>query len=298
MDHETDDLEEVESPTGEAEDPAQQDDEGAEDQERSPGSDEEQAAADGAADQKEPVKDHEPPQDSPRWKEIYGRMKQAEREAEFWRQQATGGAAVPGMSAQRATDPKQEIPPEQPRPKEADFEDYSEFVRAENDWTRNQTKRELLQQQAEKQREMSWVSFVDSVVQKSAPAREKHADWHQVVQQSSAPLSPAIIRAANRLEHTGEVLYELASNPGKCLQIAQMPPEEIGIELFKINQKFAAPAPTPPRTRTQAPEPIRPVGNVERAAAHVDESKMTDEEHFAFLERRRAAARQSRMRGR
>jgi len=292
--------EEAHSPTGEAEDPAQeegqeqyQDADEQEGEESSASEDTGEEGEGSPAEGEEPT-EHEPPPDSPRFKEVYGKWKQREREvqqkeqeAEFWRQQALQATQ---QGQQQEAQP--EVPPDTPRPKEADFEDYTEFIRAENDWNRNQGKREVLLETQKVQQQQQWQTFREQVIQKSESARKQHGEeWDRVVLQGTAPLSPHIINAAYAMENTGEILYDLASNPSYCRQISQMPPELAGIEIAKINQKHSGPPPVPPRVRSNAPNPIKTVGQGD-SAAQTDESKMSDDEHFAYLEKKRLAGRQ------
>ena len=120
---------------------------------------------------------------------------------------------------------------------------------------------------------------------KQEAARDKYADFEEVVGESDAPVTPAMSQAIVESEAGADIAYYLGLHPEEAKRIAQLSPIRQIAEIGKLESKVLTPAVKRP---TSTPPPITPIGT--KASAEKDPSKMTDSE-FAQWRKRQIAQR-------
>jgi hypothetical protein len=134
----------------------------------------------------------------------------------------------------------------------ANFDTYEEYVEALTDWKLEQ--RDVLREQA-KARETQQETVKTQV----AAARERHADYDQVVN-DQVVISPAMAEVMVASEHGAEVAYYLGSNPDEAARIAKLSPAAAGAALARIEASLdlGTSATQKPKTATTTKAPPPP----------------------------------------
>jgi Asp-tRNA(Asn)/Glu-tRNA(Gln) amidotransferase A subunit family amidase len=158
---------------------------------------------------------------------------------------------------------KQQAPPVQPQaeqpPKQEDFADYDEFLRAA---ARHEVRQELRAERAkeeEHRRRYEAQSYEEQqrsrIVGTIEKAKASHADFDLVVT-PSLPVSHVMLGALSESDHGPDILYYLGKNPQESARIAGLTPYGQVRELGKIEAKISQ-----PKATTNAPAPIKPVSS-------------------------------------
>lgn len=175
-----------------------------------------------------------------RFNELTAARRQAEREAEYWREQAKKGEP-----------PEQAKPVQQGEPSLDQFDDYDEYVVAKAEYRLEQ---KLKQQQQERQQmsaQQQHQEKVQSFQAKANEARTKYEDFDVVVYGSNAPMSQAMEQVILSDDMGPDIAYYLGENTQEAQRIASMNPYQAVMEMAAIKTKLAA----PPK-QSSAPEPI------------------------------------------
>lgn len=212
----------------------------------------------------EPIKSTEPvaPKQTvqERIDEITRKRREAERDAEYWRNLA--------MTKEEPLPVKPAIPVETGRPNQENFETVEEYEDALIGWhdEKKSVAAGVVEQQ--KQQQEALKTFNENAVN----VRKEHVDFDEVVKR---PVFTDAMRNVISVSKTGpELAYYLGKNPEIAGKIAQMPVEIQPYEIGKLETQIKIAQKT--KTATAAPEPITPVGDV--SIPGVDTSKMTTEE--------------------
>lgn len=166
-------------------------------------------------------------------------------------------------------------------PKETDYEDYTEFQAARAFWRERQRERTYEAEQAgtavdeasahvQKEVDALWAAQVSE-------ARGRYEDFAQVAQADTFPVTPDAAEIIKRSDSGADILYYLGSNPAIAAQIAALSPIDAAVQLGRIEATLQAP---PPRRKSNAPEPIKPVRA--NAAPQKDPAKMSTDEYRAW----------------
>lgn len=180
----------------------------------------------------------------------------AERRAE------AAEAEVARMRAPAGQDGAKPGPAAAPKPAEADFENYGDYVEALTDWKADQ-------RDASRASDAATRAHGDAAEARSAIWQAKIAntaaalpDYSEVVDKSEIPIANHVAAAIMDAEQGPELAYFLAKNPDVADKLNEMSPMRAAVELGKIEATLAKPA-EPPKLRetrqTQAPAPINPV---------------------------------------
>lgn len=206
--------------------------------------------------------------------EITFARREAERQAEYWRNQALQAQAIkPAETPKPASD----------RPKLEQFETTEAYEDALIDWKFSKTaeqQRQVAQREAEARAEKDFY-------EKAQKLKQEYPDYDDVIQ---APVYTPVMRQAILDSDNGAVLaYHLALPENRAIAnaIAQKPAHLQLVELGKFETQIQM-AKTANK-KTQAPAPIKPLGSTAGGELHKDTSKMTDEEYYAYDEARRVA---------
>lgn len=151
--------------------------------------------------------------------------------------------------------PAPPVPQHEGPPRQEDFADWGEYMRAvaQHEY---RTARAQDAQQAAAMQVMQQRAYAAAQVAHEARVREatlgqvveqstkKWADFEQVVSNPSLPslrqVHPAVLDAVAYSEHGGDILYFLGKNPAEAVRIASMNPVHAVRELGKLEAKIAA----------------------------------------------------------
>lgn len=201
------------------------------------------------------------------------KRQEAEREAEYWRGVAEGRAAQPPAQ------PAAETAPQGP-PQIDQFESYDDFLVAKAKYEFKQEERE---ENEKKQRNVRVTTYNE----RFAKAAQKIPDLpklvHRMINNPAIPQNAAVVDAIMESEVGPEIAHHLATNIEDAIRIGRMSYAGAAYEMGKIAARLtSAAAPAPTNHISQAPEPVKPVGN-SGAVASSDYDKMSTED---FMKKR------------
>jgi len=192
---------------------------------------------------------------------------EARRDAEYWREMALRQP----QPAQPAA-PAVEAPP-----KQEDFPDYDDYLRAS---ARHEVKQELARerQEAEKvQREESQrraaMDQQTKTTEMIGKGKAAYDDFDIVAFDPKVRITEAVLAAAAESEEGHAIIYHLAKNPAEAARIAALSPVAQVREVGKLEARLTAP---PVKQPSSAPAPIKPVGSNEPTNNEPDSTKNPD----------------------
>lgn len=192
--------------------------------------------------------------------EITAKRRNAERDAEYWKQRAM--TAAPTVGAQAAPEPaKPDVDPNAPKLEE--FQDYGEWVRATTQYEINKTVRRM---DSQKKGHETRQSFHQAV----AEFKKTNPDFEEVAFNESVPINEPMVAAIVGSAKGPQVAYFLGKNPDEAARIARLDPLSAAREIGKLEEKLAGP---PPKNVTQAPKPLKPVSQTGGDAVKIDLDK-------------------------
>ena len=146
-------------------------------------------------------------------------------------------------------------------------------------------------QQAEEERTKS---AFDSYNRKVAAARAEHDDWDEVVGNPDVKIPQVVQVAVIEMDNGPDVAYYLGQNPEICDELMEMSPVRAVATIGAIADSLAddEPSSPPPKRKSNAPEPITPVGGSAKSARPLSEINDADE----YMKKRRAQIREARRR--
>lgn len=211
---------------------------------------------------------------------------EAERKAAYER----GRAEALNLQSRRQEPPADTIPAEVPahllprKPKEEDYEGDWEGYQialgeygAEKRFIEREYRANLEREQTEKARKaQSWQTSMQQGI-------DKYPDFLEVIQNPSAPLTMPIWEAIADSEVSHELAYYLGKNLQEARRISQLPERAMLREIGKIESKLTAPPPTQ-KTKTKAPDPIKPAGGEALTPQPKKIEDMTEAEYIAFMD--------------
>jgi hypothetical protein len=217
------------------------------------------------------VKEGQPPEQrkpvQPRIDELTRARREAERERDYWREQAIGKKAQESAPQ----------PPAKPTPEK--FGSYDEYVEALADWKADQKIDARLKDRderdskrtAEQTRRQQWN-------ERASKALEKIPDLDSVLAASQTEVAPHVYEAIYESELGPQVAYHLEKNPEIAERLNRLPASAAAREIGRIEADILraetpatdkgdettadaeVEAPPPPK-RTKAPPPPTPVGS-------------------------------------
>ena len=209
--------------------------------------------------------------------------REAERDRDYWRQQAA--RQTPAPQAAEPDAPK-------PRPKLADFGyDEDKYQAALSEHLKAETAREVREQLRQEEAQKTERQRRETFSKKEREFASKHADYMDLTRDETLPITQTVARLAAESEMGPDLLYYLANNRDEAAEIAQMDDLAAARAIGRIESKLEksnAPA-SPPKPVSKAPPPPPKIEAVEPAVTK-DPSEMTDAE-FAKWRRRQIAQR-------
>lgn len=213
--------------------------------------------------------------------ELVRQRSDVERDRDYWRDLALQSNKQ-AEQEQKQEAPKFDIPP---MPRDIDFdtpEQYQAAV-AERDAKLVEIAVSQIQGQqtqaqeatAASERQLKFNQAVDKLA-------ETHPDAKAVIYgRDSATITESMANRLLSLSNGAEVAYELATKPEEAYRISQLSSDEQAIEIGRLSATVSLPK---PKTLSQAPEPVKPIGGGGEPAK-VDEDKLSIDE---WMEKRRA----------
>ena len=171
---------------------------------------------------------------------------EALREAAYWKGVAEGKTQAKEDTVVEEK-PKTKLDP-------TDFETYEDYLDARDAKIREEVKSEILGEQKAKEKAQN----IHTIQKQYGDARKVHDDFDEVALNPSLPINQLIIDVAMG-ENFAEILYELGKNPEKAAQISAMTSIQAAREIGKIEERILNPK-KPTKTKTKAPEPLKPLG--------------------------------------
>lgn len=243
-------------------------------QEGDPGDD---AAAEATEGQAEKPKPRKSPQE--RIDEVTKQRYDAERERDYWREQAL--RTTPTAKEQPA-----QAAPEDDEPDPNLYEYGASDVNFIRDLARHDARQEF-RKEMEKERRTREVQDVErTFAERVRAATAKYDDYQEVVvdgaNRRAWPCTPDMADAIRTSEAGPDVAYHLAKNPEDARRIAALTPIAQIRELGRLEERLtAAPKAAPAKTATDAP---RPTPQVRGAGGQFTVAPDTDD--FAAFEKR------------
>ena len=224
----------------------------------------------------------EPSAAEKRIRRLVAEREEARRQEAYWR----GQAEARGTQAAPAATPKPEIPLTA-EAYEAAGKSYDELL-IDKAAARMRQEQEVASRANEAVRakealEKSGRAFMERV-QREAEVFPEIMDivnnYHIPASPYFVPISPAMADAIRDSEVAPKLIRELAANKNEALRIAQLSPLAAARELGRMEARIlSAPKPAPPRTISQAPEPVKPL--TPEGATEVDLEKVPIEDFIA-----------------
>lgn len=110
--------------------------------------------------------------------------------------------------------------------------------------------------------------------------REKHPDFDDVLEDSGGIFYNDLMEEmVMTSDHTADIAYHLANNPGEAEKIGQMGPVQAAQAIAGLEAKFVSKPPK--KTVTGAPDPITPIDGGGGGSPTVDESKLSMDDYAA-----------------
>jgi hypothetical protein len=162
------------------------------------------------------------------------------------------------------------VDPNDPEPREEDFDAYRDFVKAQAQWAIRDAFRQREAQEAQARAMTEAQRAKATWEQRYADAQKTLPDLPQAIEaMKDRELSPAIARAVIEADRGPEILHYLATHPEECAQLVEdsrtLPPSAAPVMRRLLEAKLSgAPAassgPAAATTRKAVPAPIQPVG--------------------------------------
>lgn len=170
----------------------------------------------------------------------------------------------------------------EPEPKEDDFEDYDDYLKAVEDHESKQGQlrkdvKALAKAKAEAESDQKTVDDLspqdkaalktaNELISEQIKSSANLPDDFQakVIDDRSLPISVEMVKALSQAEDAPQVMYHLAENRELASEISEMGPGEAFAAIIRLDEKLAnkppKAAPAKPVKVPSAPEPIDPVG--------------------------------------
>ena len=191
-----------------------------------------------------------------RIQQLVAKRKEAERETEFWREQASKTV-------------EQVAKPSTTAPTIDQFEQYDDYLVAK---AKYEFRAEQQQQDSKQRIEVFNETFQTRINQ----AAQKDPDILDIVNDRSLPISQPMAVVIKESEQAPDVLRYLSNNRDESRRIAQMNPIAAAREIGKIEYKLSNQPKTEIKKVSQAPEPIKPVESKGAQSVELDKLPMDE----------------------
>lgn len=202
--------------------------------------------------------------------ELTKARRDAEQQAEHWRQMAM--REHPKPEPQKSAEQVQQ-PTDEPTLEDHGY-DVAAFTKAWSKWDRAQDARAAEQAKAQQDAHARERKYLES----AAVFAAEHPDFHQLLSNPHLPITPVMVEALTEAENPAAVAYHLAKNPGEAGKIAEMSPAAVGRAIAKIESQVSTSEPRQPaqKTVTQAPPPPTILSGTKTPSKKLDEMSMAE----------------------
>ena len=205
----------------------------------------------------------------------------AQREAEYWRQQAL-------KAAEQNPEPTQaDAPTGEPTREQFDYDD-AQYMKAWYKWQRDQERAEETRTKQAEEAQKRHKTFQE----REQAFAAAHPDYEEVAKAEHVPITKEMAEAIIESDDAPAIAYYLGQNLEEASAIAAMSPiaaaRAIGRIEAKLSAKPSVPDPiTPTKTVTRAPEPVTTLSGSPAVTKSYDDMSM--EEYDATRKKERAA---------
>jgi hypothetical protein len=206
--------------------------------------------------------------------ELTRKRHEAEREAAYWKQQATGRAQS-----------GQEPALHEPRPEQ--FEDYGQYTKALARYEaqqlfaqRDQEQSKTAQERAQQAEQQAQAARTEAWAERQAVVRTTVPDYDTVMASAAnVHVSAAVQDALLDSDRGPELAYHLAKNPAEAQRLNGLSPRQVDREIGRLEERLPKPAAPKPAV-SKAPPPGRPLGA--GTSQNTDPSRMSMDEYRAY----------------
>lgn len=204
-------------------------------------------------------------------------QREAEREREFWKQEALKGRPAP------AETPKPQTVTE---PSEDDFQTHAEYVKALTKYTAAQAVEEFRASQRTDSAKTQQAKALQDFVAKEQDFRAKTPDFDEVMA-DAADLQATDAVIAEIVSSGPELKYYLAKNPDEVERLNKLAPLQLAREVGRIESRFTTSQEIKPAKTTTAPPPPNPTAK-SSATSTKDPGDMSPSEYRAWRAKQNA----------
>lgn len=207
-----------------------------------------------------------------RMSELTAKRKEAERRADEAERKLAEATAGNGGQEQSEKAPSLD-----------DFQTYDDYVDARAKWIARQEYKAVQRESAEASRksadETRKSALQEAFAAQVEDARSRMADFDAVVFSSQIPITAAVQDAILESDMSADVAYYLGKNPEVAARLLHLPAMAVAREIGRIEAALLS---TPVVVKaTQAPDPIKPVGQ-RSAVVQKNPDEMTEQEYWAW----------------
>lgn len=219
--------------------------------------------------------------------ELRRKKEKYEADAKYWREQKARDRAE---YFREKGQPPQQAPPAPQEPKEPqveDFQDYNAYVSALADFRADRKIMAWERKKAEDQSRQTAQGKLIAFSEKLHEGLEMYEDFDQVISDPSAThMNNMVVSILMDLDNPAPVAYYLNKNRAEGIAISRMTPYQAALAINKVEAEIGklGGGKTTPKTVTNAPPPINPVGS--RESGTKDPEKMTGKEYEKWLRER------------
>jgi hypothetical protein len=213
----------------------------------------------------------------PRIDELTRKVRENEREAAYWRARAEAAAAPPKEA------------PKKPTPDQ--FDDYGAYVEALTEFKADEKVNTALDARekaaTEKQQAQTRVTTWNERV---IEARKSIPDYDTVMAASEVPIAEHVLDELRDSELGPQLAYHLDKNPDVAEKLNTMNPRQAAREIGRLEAKLSSTVtaspdpkvdapqepPAPKVKTTNAPPPVKPVGQGRSTAVDLSKASMDD----------------------
>jgi len=203
-----------------------------------------------------------------------------------------GQAETKALRLQAEVDALRKVVASENKPKQADFEDYDDYVEATARWAARQEKVTIKQEEVQSEVQSAQRSYEDFQLTKLMEAEENAPGFAKAAETLGQVVGPQheLYHAMFESDQFAGVVTLLSQNLKLAAELVRLPSRAQIRALTKLEEEVAtnppvvskvavnSPKPTPPSRRvSQAPEPVKPVGGAQKTQK--DPAKMTMEEY-------------------
>ncbi len=130
---------------------------------------------------------------------------------------------------------------------------------------------QALQDQAQKaQHEAEGRRILNELQVKVNDAKSRYPDFNEVTDQVDFTKIPEVLHYSNLADNAGDVLYDLAKNPGKIGTLRALPPELAALEVKRLSDSIRA-----NQTAQNRQTPPEPMGQIKSSSVGMDTGART-----------------------